>query len=150
MNEQVVRWRYGHGPGQRGQTLAYFRALKLIIGADGMADSEWAALRREMERIGAPDDLIEAIRAYQPGADAIEDLLPIDAMRSYARMLLYDAIRVAFADGVFHPKERELVDRAAEFLRVDRPMARAIEGLVEMEMTTARVRRELFHEEHED
>lgn len=149
MNDHVVQWRYGHGTGDRGQTLAYFRALKLVIGADGIADAEWKALRREMQRIGAPKDLIDDVASWE-ATEPIEDLLPIDARRSYARMLLYDAIRVAFADGVFHPKERDLVDRAAEFLRVDRPMARVIEGLVEMELAAARVRHELFHETRED
>ena len=59
-------------------------------------------------------------------------------------MLLYDAIRIAWADGVYHTDEEGAVHEMAAFLRVDSAMARALEGLVRMERTVARMRHALF------
>ena len=77
----------------------------------------------------------------------LEEILPQNATRSRARLLVYDAVRLSSADGLYADAEREAVARAAAALGVDTFAVRALEGLVQMERVVEQLRRGLLQPE---
>jgi len=126
----------------------YCGALLTIAGADGeLADEELAWFLDEQVMIGAPDEVIQAIKAFDWQNANLEELvnsLHYDFDLNARRIMLYQAIKMSSADGEYHPKEREAVWKAAEMLKVEPEAVRSLEILAEMEDSVDRMRFNLF------
>src|SRR5580704_7940945 len=95
------------------ETLRYLLSLKIILAADGLHPLEEQALTRGMALMGVPDDIRAAVQRFEVRGAQLEDYLPRTAPRGRARLLVYDAVRLASADGLYADAEREAVARAA-------------------------------------
>jgi hypothetical protein len=129
------------------ETLRYLITLKIILGSDGLHPLELHALTRGMEMMGVPDSAIAQVERFDVRGVAVESYLPQNSTRSRSRLLIYDAIRLASADGFYSAEEREAVARAAHALGVDMFAVRALEGLVQMERVVDQMRKALLQAE---
>jgi hypothetical protein len=129
------------------ETLRYLLSLKLILAADGLHPLEEHALSRGMALMGVPDEICAAVQSFEVAGAQLEDYLPRATTRARARLLVYDAVRLASADGLYADAEREAVARAALALGVDVFAVRALEGLVQMERVVEQMRRGLLQAE---
>ena len=72
----TVMKRYDMEADEQERALRYLKALKYIIGADGdIADAEWEALSRWMQRHKLSQELVQAITEFDP--TTVEDLSEI-------------------------------------------------------------------------
>jgi hypothetical protein len=129
------------------ETLRYLLSLKIILAADGLHPLEEHALSRGMVLMGVPDDIRSAVQRFEVGGAILEDYLPRTTSRTRARLLVYDAVRLASADGLYADAERQAVSRAALALGIDVFAVRALEGLVQLERTVEQLRRGLLQAE---
>jgi hypothetical protein len=129
------------------ETLRYLLSLKIILGADGVHPLEAQALTRGMQLMGVPEAIIAEVEHFDAHGKELEEYLPLGASRARSRLLVYDAVRLACADGLYSDEEREAVARAALVLGVDRFALRALEGLVQMERVVDQMRRGLLQAE---
>lgn len=143
----TVMKRYDMEAEEQERALRYLKALKYIIGADGdIAEAEWAALNRWMQRHNLSQELVQAITDFD--ASTVKDLGDIlpnyqkDSAR--ARSLIHDAIEIARADGVFAEEENAAVQFAAKILGVAAETVIALEALVEMEAGVEKLRTALL------
>ena len=143
-NEFAVTQRYGQVPNKE-QAIGYLKALKIIIGADGeIAPDEQKAFDLLMQNMGAASNVIDEIAAFNLDAK-LEDVL--SAMKKggkRAKMLLRDAVMISRADGVYAKEEQEAVEKTAAILGFDLYFVRAIEALVEMEESVAKLHNALL------
>ncbi|HEY9842673.1 MAG: TerB family tellurite resistance protein [Candidatus Sericytochromatia bacterium] len=140
--------RYDIAPDDEPKVLDYLKALKWIIGADGeIADAEWEALVRWMQRMHISEALVTEISSFDFRKARLEDILPeLKPGGFQARRLLRNAIEIARADGHFATEEHEAVHKAARLLGVDNDTVNMIEGLVEMEEAVTKMRQALVGE----
>lgn len=126
---------------------AYGYALLTIAGADGaVSDAEMRWMMSHFRDAGAPDDVLQAWADFDYETGDLDTLIAeisFGETRHHTRILLYDAIRMATADGITGG-ERAAIDRAAELLNIDMTTVTMITSLAEMETTTASMRRALF------
>src|SRR5580693_3340746 len=83
------------------ETLRYLLSLKLILAADGLHPLEEHALTRGMMLMGVPDEICAAVQRFEVAGAQLEDYLPRATTRARARLLVYDAVRLASADGLY-------------------------------------------------
>lgn len=138
----AVRTRYGRLPKSDAEVLAYAKAVKIIIGADGeIAPEEKKAFDKGLARLGASRSVIDELKSFDHAKAKLDDV--VGGLRKggvRARALLRDAIEIASADGVYAKEEREMAHRAATLLGVDHPTLHAIEALVAVERAAAQLR----------
>lgn len=60
------------------------------------------------------------------------------------RSLLYQAIKMSRADGLYHEKEKAAVAQAAEILGVEQSVVKSIESIAELEDSTAQLLRSIL------
>lgn len=116
----------------------YGYALLCIAGADGtVSESELHWLLKYYGFImGAPKELLDDWANFDYKNTKIEDILknlegvPVN----FSRALIYDAIRMASADGYVR-KEKKSVYKAAKLIGVDKHIVASLECLVENELT---------------
>ncbi len=93
---------------------------------------------------GYPGEVIDEARRLTAGdLDAIPALMELGVLRPSGRILLYDAIRVASADG-YHPSEMRAVRTVARALGVPEATVAEIEALVAEEAALRTRRIELL------
>ena len=126
------------------ETLRYLLSLKIILGADGVHPLEAHALTRGMQLMGVPETVVAEVEQFDALGKDLADYLPLRPSRARARLLVYDAVRLASADGLYSDEEREAVANAARMLGVDTGTLRALEGLVQMERAVEQMRRGLL------
>ena len=130
----------------------YGGALMAIAGADGtLAEQEFQWYVSEQELLLAnPEEYIEALRKFDWKNANIEELLGgirYDFPLNFRRTMLYQAIKMSRADGIYQEKEKAAVAKAAEILGIDRSTAVSLESLTEMEDATERLRLALLETE---
>lgn len=124
--------------------IAYYRSVLTIASADGeLSERERAFLVGRMRAFGATEERIRAVLEFDAVNARIEDVVQPLAQFGPGVPMLYDAIKIASADG-YHAKERESVERAAKVLGVPMDKVRAIEGVVQAEEGLRAVRLGLF------
>ncbi|MBD0672062.1 hypothetical protein BU198_15440 [Streptomyces sp. CBMA156] len=146
----LCRHLYGLSATTREAFLNYGKALMVIAGADGeVSEPELDWLIDHQRRMGAPEDVIELYREFDfRGAD-LNDLLP--AIRTdvetwqAAPHLVYHAILMCGADGVYAAEERAQVLRAARLMGVSDDVVLSLHALVDMEQAVHDLRAALFH-----
>lgn len=118
------------------------RALKLVLAADGDVNgAELNAYLETCRRFGAPDEMLDELRRFDPAETSLEECFAdMDPDSVPARSLLYDAIRIAKADGSYDRSERAAVTRAAQLLGLDDEWVQKITALVDAEEALARLR----------
>ncbi len=123
----------------------YGLALLIIAGADGEVSDpelEWLTIS-----LAQALDVDEAIVADWEEYDFEEEELydvfgRIDSrtVASFNKLLIYDAIRMSYADDDYADDERERVGEAASILKLAKETVLAIEALVEHERATDKLR----------
>ncbi len=127
----------------------YGFALLTIAGADGdVSDPEMDWLTEDLgQSLKVSTELIEAWEEFDwENADLSEifQRLNPNQITNYSRLMLYDAIRMSYADGDFSDKERESVDECARILKVNKEVVMAMEALVEMERAADKLRQTIL------
>lgn len=125
---------YGLPPGSLPGTFYDKLAKSILVVAAG--DGRLTASERDYlvgltKALGAPREVIESVRAFDPSRATLEDSFDKD-LRPLAKIVLYDAVRTARVDG-FAQKERELARRGAKLLGLDIGIVPSIEAMLAVE-----------------
>ncbi|MBP0019086.1 MAG: TerB family tellurite resistance protein [Cyanobacteria bacterium SBLK] len=123
----------------------YAGALMAIAGADGeLAEEELQWYIEEQELLFTdPTEYIEEIRSFHWKNVNIKELLgkiKYDFPINFRRAMLYQAIKMSRADGIYEDREKIAVSKAAEILGIQHSIVVSIESLVELEDTSDRLR----------
>lgn len=139
-----ARERYGTVPKFPATDGRFAKALMIIIGADGkISDAEMAAFLGAAELMGMPAGFREELRSFDFKNEKLEVHLKGLGDGPTSRRMLYDAIKIAHADG-YAAEEHRMAQRAAELLGVEPSVVTAIEGLVATEIALMSARGALF------
>ena len=130
-------------------TRNYSRAIVAIASADGkLAQEELDWFVEEQRLVGIPSDIIEENIIKYDGRNAnIEELLGglhYDFPLNVRRCILYQAIKMSRADGIYNDKEKAAVAQAAQVLGIERNVVISLESLVEIEESADRLRLAMF------
>lgn len=125
--------------------LDYGFALLTIAGSDGeVSDPELEWLTIDLaETVGIPEDIIAEWEEFDfEDADLHEIFATINvkSQASFNKLLIYDAIRMSYADDDYAEEEKERVYEAAALLKVGKDTVLAIESLIEMERAADKLR----------
>lgn len=110
------------------------QALFAAAAADGdLSASERSWIVGYMAAKGYPSEVIDELsRASEVSLTKVPGLMELGILKKSGRILVYDAIRAASADG-YSADERKAVARVAEALGISASELAAIEKLVEEE-----------------
>lgn len=127
----------------------YGFALLAIAGADGeVSDPEMDWLIGDLATaVHVPEDVIAAWEDYNYHDADLEEIfqtINIHQTVNFAKVLIYDAIRMSSADDEFSEDERDLMAEAARILRVPPEIMLSIEALVDIEKAAEKLRVTLF------
>jgi uncharacterized membrane protein YebE (DUF533 family) len=136
VNEHALIQEYGSKEafGIEGQVpdLRIGMAILAVAGADGeLSERELTFLLGRAKQFGVSDDGIEQMASFDYRSVNVETVAQ-QVPRSLARLLLYDAILTARADG-FAEQEREAARRWARALELDVSVVEMIERHLEKE-----------------
>ncbi len=112
----------------------YGYLLLKIASADGkVADREMFWLTKIFaEQMGIPADVVQDWQQFSYEQAEVNDLAK-KIPRQRASRLLYDAIRMCSADGLYALKERKMVEQVCALLEVSPETLKGLELLVESE-----------------
>jgi tellurite resistance protein len=136
-----IRERHGL-PGTPRQFFDVFaRALKILAAADGeVHPAEMDAYLDTLRLFGADEVMIATYRDFDPASTTIAEVFQgIDTSIIPGRGLLYDAIRIAQADGDYSGEESAAVLDAARILGIDAETVGIIVALAEAEAALKRL-----------
>lgn len=127
----------------------YGFALLAIAGADGdVSDPELDWLTEELgSALEVTDSMIDAWEDFEwEDADLAEIFARMNPnqISNYSKLLLYDAIRMSYADGDYSDEERESVAEAAYILKVNKETVLALEALVDLERAANKLRQTIL------
>ena len=141
---QFVQLIYGVDSIEAEDNVKYAQALMIIAGADGdVSDAEWEWFYARGHAMGVPDFVLESFKSFDWRNARLEDY--VGTNRAVARILLYDAIAMSGADGVYSEAESRAVRNAASLMGVSEDVVDAIEGIVEMEAALTATRHRILH-----
>lgn len=132
--------------------LKYSCALMAIAGAEGElaeAELQWY-LDEQAILTDEPQEYLEAIRKLDWKSANIEELLggiKYDFPVNFRRSMLYQAIKMSRADGIYHDQEKAAVAKAAEILGIERSVVVTLESLADIEESAERIRLAVFETE---
>jgi len=123
----------------------YGYVLLNISGSDGEVSDpelEWLTVSCA-EAIGISDDIVKEWEQYDFEEDDLEELfvnLNAASFGNFNKLLIYDAIRMASADGDYADDEKSQVYHAAKIMKVAPEAVTAIEALIELEQAAEKLR----------
>ena len=123
----------------------YGYVLLNIAGSDGIVSDpelEWLTIDCA-EAVGVDEETIADWEEYEYEEEELEEIFQEFNSKSFAnfnKLLIYDAIRMASADGDYATDERDQVYKAAKILKVSPEAVTAIEALVELEQAANKLR----------
>ena len=123
----------------------YGKALLIIAGSDGEVSDpelEWLTINLA-QSLDVEEDIVAFWEEYDFEEEELYDVFSnVDSksVASFKKLLLYDAIRMSYADNDYADDERERVAEAASILNVTKETVMAIEALVEHERVTDKLR----------
>ena len=125
--------------------IEYGFALLTIAGSDGdVSDPELEWLTIDLAFANdIPEEIISEWEDFEyDDADLGEifSAIKVKSFTSYNKLLLYDAIRMSYADDDYAEEEREKVGEAAGLLGINSETVTAIESLIEMERAADKLR----------
>lgn len=136
ISNDTIKRVYGFGEIDQEDFERAAYTLMIIIGADGeVAPEELEAFLDLQRRNGAPPELLDALQSFDWHNAKLEEHLPKQLTDSWKRILLYDAVRLACADGVYDKKEREAARNTAALLGVSDDVLARIEDVIDAELT---------------
>jgi uncharacterized tellurite resistance protein B-like protein len=141
---------YGLSAATSSAMLRYGYALLTIAGADGKVSSaELQWLVSHQRKFGAPEGIINQYATFDYKSADLKDLV-LDSVTNVPTWtagpsLIYHAIQMCAADGVYSAKEQKKVAQAAALLDVPADIVLTIHALVQMEAATTTMRKALFH-----
>lgn len=114
------------------QNMAILKGLVSVAWADGrVADEELDVIKGLLEAFGAtPSERLEVLK-YAEAERGLDDIPLTDLSYDDRRILLQHAVLLTFIDGEQHQKEKELIERLCERLRVPEIEAKGIIALAE-------------------
>jgi tellurite resistance protein len=116
----------------REERVAIGNAMLIVVGASGaLSPNEMGCFVSIVTAYGAPPDAIDAWQRFDYANARLSDHLKVDPR--LARHLLYDAIRICRADGVYAARGRAKVAEAARLLGVQPGLVASLEAIVETE-----------------
>ena len=123
----------------------YGYALLVIAGSDGeVSDPELEWLTISLAKsLDVDEATVAAWEEYDFEEEELDDVFhKIDSksVASFNKLLIYDAIRMSYADDDYADDERARVGEAAALLGLTKNMVLAIEVLVEQERATDKLR----------
>lgn len=128
----------------------YGKALLKIAGGNGIVSpAERAWLDAHQRKFGATEDVIEAYDNFDHKSADLNELLSgistnVETWEAGPH-LIYHAIQMCSADGVYAECERAQVLEAARKMKVPDDIVLTIEALIRMENATYDMRAALFH-----
>ena len=127
----------------------YGFALLAIAGADGdVSDPELDWLTEELgSALKVSESLFVAWEDFEWEDADLEEIFESmnpNQIANYSKVLLYDAIRMSYADGDYSDEERESVAEAAGILKVNKETVLALEALVELERAANKLRQTIL------
>jgi tellurite resistance protein len=129
----------------------YGQAVQTIAGADGQLSAhERELLLADARWRGVPEPVVTAWREYDwRGADMSQVIAELRPLLSpvTARLVIYDALRVARADGHYRVEEREAVQKAGTLLGLPPDALRQIEELVTRELAVLDLQKSVLGDE---
>ncbi len=140
---------YGYNEASEESWRNWAFALLTIAGADGVVspqEMQWLS-DNLCKTMGVAPEVLDAISDFDYKNSNLEEILPeitTDIPINHARALLYDAIRMARADGEYAPAERNAVRAAAVLMDIDANVAAAIEKIIDIEKSIVRRRLAYF------
>jgi uncharacterized tellurite resistance protein B-like protein len=143
----LAREIYGLLTGSQEAWLNYGYALLAIAGADdevSTPEMNWL-LVDFASMIRLPEEVKQAFRSFDYRTAKLDSLLAnisFDSEEDFRRVLIYDAIKMSRADGVYDHRERNAVLQTAEILDVDAGIVVALEGTIAMEESLLQVRKD--------
>ena len=117
------------------------KAVLCVAGADGeLSQVEWNYFLGLARSTGASDAMVQEFKDFDYQSADVKKFLDKET-KPLARIILYDALRVARADGV-QGLERDSAIKMAKAMGVDPAVIPAIEGLLGVEdaLNAARIR----------
>lgn len=143
-DRHAVMSRYGRTPDEDAHALNYLKMLKIVMSRDGeLRDAE--AFETFLHGLGIAAELVAQVDAFATAGVTPKHVVP--AMRDdgqLARLLIRDAIELMSQDGVYTFKERHAIAQLGHQLGVRLPTVRALETLVELERSAARLHQALL------
>ena len=123
----------------------YGYVLLNISGSDGEVSDpelEWLTISCA-EAVGIAPEIVKEWEQYDFEEDDLEELfvnLDSQTFGSFNKLLIYDAIRMASADGDYAEDEKDQVYQAANLMKVAPEAVTAIEALIELEQAADKLR----------
>lgn len=136
---------YGMSMISKDSWLDYGYALLIIAGSDGEVSDpelEWLTINLS-KALDVDEKIVAQWEEYDFEQEELYDVFArIDSrtVASFNKLLLYDAIRMSYADEEYAGDEREKVSEAASILKLSKETTLAIEALVEHERATDKLR----------
>jgi len=136
---------YGMSMVPKESWVDYGFALLIIAGSDGdVSDPEMEWLTIDLaDALEVDEKIVAAWEEYDFDEEPLSevfDKINSQSVASYSKLLLYDAIRMSYADDEYAKSEREKVGEAAMILNVEKETVLAVEALVEQERATEKLR----------
>lgn len=131
--EQQYGWRFAPNIGTSSSPYVYTKTMLYAAGADELCSQERRHIQGLVEvMLCEPDaDLMHFIENYQGNNGPVSYAGTNEAVRSpsVARILMYDTMRAAIADGDYDQKEKVCVHRVVKQLGIPDTLAQKIEEL---------------------
>lgn len=127
----------------------YGYVLLNISGSDGEVSDpelEWLTVSCA-EAVGISEEIVREWEQYDYEEDELEELfvnLNSAVFGNFNKLLIYDAIRMASADGEYAEDERDQVYQAAKIMKVPSEDVTAIEALIDLERAAEKLRNTLL------
>ena len=127
----------------------YGLILLNIAGSDGDISGpelEWLTISCA-EAVGVEETIVNEWKRYSFEKDNLENLfisLNATSFGNFNKLLIYDAIRMASADGDYAKAEKDRVYEAAKIMKAAPETVTAIEALIELEQAAEKLRLTIF------
>jgi hypothetical protein len=128
------------------QRLDYLKVIMVCARGDGhLAPREKAWVIGYGAACGAHQSTVDALEAYPADEDVLDILnRNMPAAETWGRVAIFDAVRAANADHIYHDDERRAIRRMAEHMGISEETVVDIEELVFEEQASRRRRLQLL------
>lgn len=79
--------------------------------------------------MGVPNEVVQELEAYEANEDIVEVISQTGIGKKSQRVVIYNAIKAAAADGVYHEGEKKEIRRAASAMGISEEVVEEIEKL---------------------
>ena len=140
---------YGMGLVPQQYWKEYGFALLTIAGSDGeLSGPELSWLVSDLaSELEVPSTIVDEWKAFDATSADLVDLFAsfsFSSIASFNKVILYDAMRMSYADNEFSDNERNAIATAARLLNLDKEALVSIEALVELERAAEKLRSTLI------